>query len=175
MEEEVPTKICNKCSKIKSLIEFPKNKTGKDGHTNTCLDCNRKRGKVYRNDLKKRAEPEKSLEDQIKILCSDLSKMEDGDIRVSESKRLVDLIIEKNTQPTNIFHINTLGFGEKSSIAEAVTQSKLPLWLINNGFSILSPSEFNIKSDINHLTIKLPNDKKLTRMQISKLKSFLYS
>ncbi len=45
-------KICNKCKNIKSLVEFTKHKTCKDGYENTCKECKANIAKVhYQNNI----------------------------------------------------------------------------------------------------------------------------
>ena len=43
------TKKCSKCEDVKSLAEFNKQKSKKDGLSNYCKDCNKARCKLYHN------------------------------------------------------------------------------------------------------------------------------
>lgn len=47
-------KTCSKCSVIKPLSEFRKNKQSKDGYTIYCKQCCREKDKAYRDSGKKR-------------------------------------------------------------------------------------------------------------------------
>jgi hypothetical protein len=175
IQEEIEMRTCGKCGDCKPLTDFKKDKKGKSGYSRICLDCNKKAFKIYHSIVKEKQKPQKTIEDQIRILCADLAKIP-GDAEVHPMlNHLKQLFIDINNQPTNVFRIDTLGFGTKSSIADSITLSKLPLWLINHGFGMISPEDIRIESDSNDLLITLLDDKKLIRNQITDLRTFLQS
>jgi len=44
------TKVCSKCSENKSVCDFGKSKSSKDGLLYCCKECNKKRGKKYHSE-----------------------------------------------------------------------------------------------------------------------------
>jgi hypothetical protein len=46
-------KICNKCGDEKEISEFYKNKRIKDGHSNSCISCEKHNSILYNNEYKK--------------------------------------------------------------------------------------------------------------------------
>ena len=46
-------KICMYCDLFKDLSEFNKDKASKEGFTNMCKKCNKKRTKKYRDEMRK--------------------------------------------------------------------------------------------------------------------------
>jgi hypothetical protein len=162
------SKICYKCGEDQPLADFPRDKKSKDGFRSTCKNCHRQVCKSYRVEIKKQKEPMETLQMKIRKLALEIANADDETDLIEQAAKLNQLVIEKSTQPRNKFDIDTVPLGERSSMADTIVMSRLPLFINENLHKIINPSLIKIefKADQNKVFVELPEDVKLTRQQI---------
>jgi hypothetical protein len=121
-EQKINIRVCDECREKKILGNFPLNKTSKGGYRNVCKQCRSKAIKSHREMAKKIKEPEKPLQQQIAILCTEIIKMKEDEApeKVPKVDFLKQLMIDQINKPTNKFFVEVLPFGEKSSMVDSI-------------------------------------------------------
>jgi hypothetical protein len=176
MEEN--SKACSKCGEIKIFDDFAKNHSMKNGRSNICIDCNKKKAKSYRvmSKAQKEEDPILKLKKERNQILADLS-LDDISQKDFEAKqaRLSEIFHLIRNLPTSVFTIPSAIFAEKSSIADSVIQSKLPLFVNKELKQIISPNDIQIQWSKDHssLRVQLPDSIKLDSTQIASLTTIL--
>jgi hypothetical protein len=145
----------------------------KDGYSNTCKRCKNERNKVYYTQTKKTDSEDLRLEFS-KVYHQISVDAEDFD---SKLDTLRELYIKIQSIPTSVFSISVAGFGEKSSIADSIVLSRMPLFLNRELKVIVNPQEVKVEwsADSSAVKVHLPEQIKLTKQQITSLNQFLLS
>jgi len=175
MEEN--SKACSKCGEIKILDDFSCDKGKKDGHRNICKVCSKKCYQHYYNSAKiqKEEDPIQKLKKEYAQLRSEIDLDLDPKDFEAKHARLSEIFYMIRNLPTSIFTIPSAIFAEKSSIADSVIQSKLPLFVSKELKQIISPNEIRIEWSKDHssLRVQLPDGIKLDSTQIASLITIL--
>jgi uncharacterized Zn finger protein (UPF0148 family) len=172
------SKSCSKCGEEKPLLDFARNKSKKDGYETFCKVCDRNRAMKYRKEVKKKAEedPLQKLRDELKTLGIEISNMDlDDEVWRKKYDRVKEIRASLKNQPVDKFLMDPIEFGEKSSIADSIIASLLPLFISQKFYKIVSPTEFSCEfnDEKTEILVCLPKEIKFSRDQIVEFRQFV--
>jgi|SRR5208282_296944 len=167
------SKACSKCAEVKILDDFPRDKGKKDGRMSMCKVCHAHSAKNYRDVIKKikHEDPVDRMKREFEELKLQITLENYEEI----TKKIAELAVQILNTPTSVFSISVTGFGEKSSIADSIVLSRMPLFLNRELKVIINPQEVRVEwaSDNSSIKVRLPDQIKLTKPQIVSLNQFL--